>query len=146
MNHHADVSALLNGLNQKKLGFDDVIDFIDQRYRFTPVSFTNGEAHNDVGENEGSAKVFGLAKLHTLNQLDTLTLFGEHYDAVLAKPAGVDHANIRNFIHWGWQAFLMEHNPLTPREDFNRANATLGAKKPDVEVTEENSVNTATDV
>ncbi len=112
---YSDVSALLNGISKKSIQFADVINFIDDFYRYTPVSFTNGEVHNNVGENEGSAKIFGFAKLHHLNQLDTLSLFGEHYAAVLAKPNGQDHPNIRSFIHWGWQAFLMEKNPLTPR-------------------------------
>ena len=99
----SDVSALLNGLNKKAIGFNDVISFIDDFYRYAPAPFVNGMLHNAAGENEGSAKIFGFAKHHGLNQLDTLKLFGEHY------------ANIRNFLHWGWQGFLMEKNPLTPR-------------------------------
>lgn len=119
---HSDVSALLNGLNKKAISFNDVLNFIDDFYRYTPVSFTNGDIVNEVGENEGSAKVFGFAKLHGLSQLDTLKLFGEHYDSVLATPNGVDHPNIRNFIHWGWQAFLMEKNPLTLRPSVDVKN------------------------
>ena len=118
----SDVSALLNGLHKRAIGFNDVINFIDDFYRYAPVSFTNGKLHNHAGENEGSAKVFGFAKLHHLNQLDTLRLFGEHYDAVLASPNGTDHQNIRNFLHWGWQGFLMEKNPLTPRPDVDVKN------------------------
>jgi len=111
----SDVSALLNGLQKKAIYFNDVISFIDDYYRYTPVSFVNGMVHNNAGENEGSAKVFGFAKHHGLNQLDTLQLFGEHYAKVMATPNGTDHANIRNFLHWGWQGFLMKENPLTPR-------------------------------
>lgn len=111
----SDVSALLNGLQKKAIHFNDVISFIDDYYRYTPVAFVNGMMHNNAGENEGSAKVFGFAKHHGLNQLDTLQLFGEHYAKVMATPNGTDHANIRNFLHWGWQGFLMQHNPLTPR-------------------------------
>ena len=48
-------------------------------------------------------------------KVDTLKLFGEHYEKVLATPKGTDHANIRNFLHWGWQGFLMQKNPLTLR-------------------------------
>ena len=99
----SDVSALLNGLNKKAIGFNDVISFIDDFYRYTPVPFVNGMLHNAAGENEGSAKIFGFAKHHGLNQLDTLKLFGEHYAKVLATPKGTDHPNIRNFLHWGWQ-------------------------------------------
>lgn len=111
----ADVSALLNGVHKRTLSFADVINFIDDFYRYTPVGFTNGEQHNAAGDNQASAKVFGFALLHGLNQLDTLTLFAEHYRQVLATPNGNDHANIRNFLHWGWQAFSMPHNPLSPR-------------------------------
>lgn len=111
----SDVSALLNGLSRKAIGFNDVINFIDDFYRYSPVPFVNGMQHNVAGENEGSAKIFGFAKHHRLNQLDTLALFGEHYHKVVATPNGTDHANIRNFLHWGWQGFLMQKNPLTVR-------------------------------
>lgn len=110
-----DVSALLNGIQKKAIRFNDVISFINDFYRYTPVPFVNGLVHNQAGENEGSAKIFGFAKLHGLNQIDTLTLFAEHYEDVLQTPNGTDHANIRNFMHWGWQAFLMEDNPLSLR-------------------------------
>lgn len=119
---HSDVSALLNGLSKKAIGFNDVINFIDDFYRYTPVKFTNGDAVNEAGDNEGSAKVFGFAKHHGLSQLDTLKLFGEHYQSVLDTPNGTDHANIRNFLHWGWSAFLMEKNPLTPRPNVDVKN------------------------
>ena len=111
----SDISALLNGLNKKAIGFNDVISFIDDFYRYAPAPFVNGMVHNAAGENEGSAKIFGFAKHHGLNQLDTLKLFGEHYAKVQATPNGTDHANIRNFLHWGWQGFLMQKNPLTVR-------------------------------
>ena len=75
--------------------------------------------YNAAGENDGSAKIFGFAKHHGLSQIDTLKLFGEHYDNVLATPNGTDHANIRNFLHWGWQGFLMQKNPLTERPNVD---------------------------
>lgn len=111
-----DVSALLNALALKKIGFGEVISFIEDHYRYRPVDFVNGEVHNVAGSNEGSAKVFAFARLHGLDQLDTLSLFAEHYQAVKDSPDGTDHANIRNFMHWGWQAFSMPVNPLTPRQ------------------------------
>lgn len=114
-----DISAILNAIDNQTMQFDDVIHYIDDYYRYTPVAFVNGEQHNGAGENEKSAKVFGLAKLHGLSQLDTLRLFAEHYDAVKATPNGTDHANIRNFLHWGWQGFLMQNNPLSPRPEVN---------------------------
>ena len=109
----ADVSALLNGLNKKSIGFKEVISFIDDFYRYTPRPFTNGMVYNGAGENEGSAKIFGFAKHHGLSQLDTLRLFGEYYDQVIQTPSGTDHANIRNFLHWGWQGFLMKEPTIT---------------------------------
>lgn len=114
-----DISAILNAIKNKSINFADVIKFIDDYYRYTPVAFVNGEQHNAAGENEGSAKVFALAKLHNLNQLDTLRLFAEHYDSVQANPDGTDHANIRNFMFWGWKGLMMKTNPLTPRPEVN---------------------------
>lgn len=109
----SDVSALLNGVEQKAINFSQVLEFIDSNYHYQPQKFVNGLVHNQAGENEGSCKVFGFAKLHQLSPVDTLKLFAEHYRSVLATPNGNDHANIRNFIYYGWQAFLMEHNPLS---------------------------------
>lgn len=110
-----DISRLLNGIEQGNLVFKDVIAFIDANYTYTPISFANGEVVNPAGTNEGSAKVFSLAKLHGLNQLDTLKLFAEHYRAVLESPNGTDHANIRNFMHYGWQGLGLPVNALTER-------------------------------
>lgn len=112
---NTDISRLLHGISTGHLQFKDVLAFIDANYIYTPVEFYNGEVHNPAGTNEGSAKVFSLAKLHGLNQLDTLGLFAEHYQAVLDTPNGTDHANIRNFIHYGWQGFGLPTNALTDR-------------------------------
>ena len=112
---NTDISRLLYGIETGSLLFKDVLAFIEANYTYTPVEFHNGEAHNPAGTNEGSAKVFSLAKIHGLNQLDTLKLFAEHYQAVLDTPHGTDHANIRNFIHYGWQGFGMPTNALTAR-------------------------------
>lgn len=110
-----DVSRLLNGLESGTLKFADIIAYIDANYNYTPINFTNGEVVNPAGTNEGSAKVFSFAKLHGLNQLDTLKLFGEHYQSVLDTPDGTDHANIRNFIHYGWSALGLPNNALSKR-------------------------------
>lgn len=110
-----DVSALLNGVEQRAINFAQVIEFIDSNYNYHPQPFVNGYIHNAAGENAGSAKVFGFAKLHQLTPVDTLKLFAEHYRSVLATPQGTDHPNIRNFMYYGWQAFLMQHNPLTAK-------------------------------
>lgn len=108
-------SALLHGISIGEVSFKDVIAFIDSNYHYTPVAFQNGEISNPAGTNEGSAKVFSFAKLHGLNQLDTLALFAEHYQAVLANPNGTDHANIRNFMHYGWQGFGMSTLALSAK-------------------------------
>lgn len=109
------VSALLYSIEQDNCTFANVIEFIDTHYHYIQVPFRNGVLSNALGVNEGSAKVFGFAKLHGLNQLDTLKLFCEHYKAVQATPLGQDHANIRNFLHYGWQGFYMSVNALKPR-------------------------------
>lgn len=106
------ISQLLAGITSGKILFADVIRFIDNNYHYRPVDFSNGEISNAAGTNEGSAKVFGFAKLHGLNAIDTLTLFAEHYRAVLASPEGTDHANIRNFMYYGWQGISMPINAL----------------------------------
>lgn len=110
-----DISRLLAGIANQSLKFADVIAFIEANYHYTPVEFSNGEVVNPAGTNEGSAKVFSLAKLHGLNQLDTLSLFAEHYQSVLATPDGTDHANIRNFMHYGWHGFGMPTLALKPK-------------------------------
>lgn len=109
------VSALLYAVQNGDYDFADVIAFIEEHYNYTPVAFVNGELSNPAGVNEGSAKVFGFAKLNGLNQLDTLSLFCEHYKAVQDNPNGQDHANIRNFLHYGWQGFHMPSNALSVR-------------------------------
>lgn len=110
-----DMSRLLAGVANDSLKFADVIAFIEANYHYTPVDFSNGEVVNPAGTNEGSAKVFSLAKLHGLNQIDTLSLFAEHYQSVLATPDGDDHANIRNFMHYGWHGFGMPTLALSPK-------------------------------
>lgn len=109
------ISGLLQGISTGELTFKDVIAFIDGHYHYTPIEFRNGEVVNPAGTNEGSAKVFSLAKLHGLNQTDTLSLFAEHYASVLATPDGNDHANIRNFMYYGWQGVGLPVNALTAR-------------------------------
>lgn len=110
-----EVSALLVALDNGQKTFAEAISFIENHYHYSPVDFVNGKQHNQAGTNEGSAKVFGFALLNGLNQQDTLKLFAEHYKAVLATPDGNDHANIRNFMHYGWQGFSMPINALSPK-------------------------------
>lgn len=109
------VSQLLAQLDAKAINFADVLAFIANHYNYTPTPFVNGYLHNAAGENEGSCKVFGFAKLNGLDKVNTLKLFAEHYDAVNATPGGTDHQNIRNFSFFGWQGFLMHPNCLSPK-------------------------------
>lgn len=110
-----EISRILAGIESNQLSFKDVLAFIDAHYSYQPIDFSNGEVTNPAGINEGSAKVLSLAKLHGLNKVDTLKLFAEHYRAVQAAPQGVDHANIRNFMRYGWAGVGMPTNALTPK-------------------------------
>ena len=93
--------------------FSEVIAHIDAHYNFTPTRFTNGTAVNEVGQNNGSCKIFSFAKLHGLTQDQTLALFGDYYRLdVLGNPSGTDHQNIRNFIQSGWDGILFEGESL----------------------------------
>jgi len=87
--------------------FNEVIATINQHYSYTPTLFTNGMGErkivNEVGQNEGSCRIFAFAKLQGLNKEQTLACFGKIYrDDVLNQPFGSDHANIRRFMEYGW--------------------------------------------
>jgi hypothetical protein len=93
----------------------EVIAFIEAHYQHTPTAFKNGTAHNEATQNQGSAKVFAFAQLNKLNKEDTLYLFAEHYQSVLATPDGTDHQNIRQFMINGWQGIAFEGQALSPK-------------------------------
>jgi hypothetical protein len=89
--------------------FQDVIDFIDANYQFTPTAFTNGTLHNEAGQNNGSCKIFQFALLNNLTKDETLNCFGHFYrEHVLGNPTGTDHQNIRNFMVSGFDGLQME--------------------------------------
>lgn len=89
--------------------FQDTMAVISANYDYTPTAFTNGDAHNPAGTNEGSCKLFAFAKLNTLTAEQTLHAFGDYYRKdVLQHPEGNDHANIRNFMNTGWQGIEFE--------------------------------------
>ncbi|ACU06916.1 Type III effector HopPmaJ [Flavobacteriaceae bacterium 3519-10] len=99
------------------IAFQDVIAYIHQHYHFTPTKFTNGNAVNEAGQNNGSCKVFSFAKLKGLNEEETLALFGDFYRTdVLQNPEGADHQNIRNFMQSGWDGIAFEGEPLAEKE------------------------------
>lgn len=93
--------------------FAEVMSVIADHYDYTPTAFKNGELHNDAGQNEGSCKLFAFAKLHNLNEQQTLALFGGYYrDDVLGNPDGNDHGNIRNFMQSGWDGVVFSGDAL----------------------------------
>ena len=105
----------------EKTEFKDVIEIIDKYYRYTPTRFINGTGNeniiNTAGENEGSCKIFSFAKLHQLDEAQTLNCFGKYYrEDVLKKPEGTDHANIRTFIKYGWQQIRFDNTALEPNK------------------------------
>lgn len=98
--------------------FDQVMAVIDEHYRYTPTAFSNGAVENSAGSNEGSCKLFAFAQIHNLSEMETLALFGRYYrDDVLARPAGEDHANIRNFILDGWLGIRFDGLALRPVQE-----------------------------
>ena len=90
------------------LQFNETMEIIEALYDFTPTGFTNGDMRNEVGENNGSCKLFAFAKIHDFTEAQTLALFGEHYRNVLATPDGDDHQNIRNFMKTGWAGITFD--------------------------------------
>jgi len=106
------LNELLQQVQAKQIVFKDVLAYIEEHYNYTPSAFTNGTQQNAVTENQGSARVFYFAQLNNLSAADTLTLFAEHYDAVLSTPEGTDHQNIRQFMANGWDAVQFDNAVL----------------------------------
>ncbi len=101
------------------LDFATVLEVIERHYEYTPTAFANGLKErrfvNHAGENEGSCKIFGFARLYGLSEQQTLALFGQHYSHVLSQPEGTDHRNIRTFTRDGWAGIEFFGQPLRPR-------------------------------
>ncbi len=106
------LEALRSGARMK---FEDLIELIDDDYNYTPAAFTNGEAENAADENQGSAKLFCFAAIHQLSQLETLHCFGQYYQDVLNTPDSDSHANIRNFMTYGWEGLKFD-SPVLDRK------------------------------
>lgn len=106
---------LLTQLQIGEAKFTDVIAYIEARYNHTPTAFKNGQQANAATENQGSAKVFSFAQLNDLDQAQTLSLFAEHYAAVLATPEATDHQNIRQFMLNGWDGIQFESEALAAK-------------------------------
>ncbi len=99
------VEEFLKKLNNtpEETDFNELMAVIDTQYEFSGTAFDNGDLHNNAGENSGSCKLFSFAKLHQLNEVQTLACFGEYYrNDVLQNPKSDNHQNIRNFMKTGW--------------------------------------------
>ncbi len=113
---------LLERLKKGEADFEDVIAYVNEHFDYSPTRFTNGKGAdpviNPAGKNEGSCRVFALARLKGLDEADTVQLFGRFYrDDVLKNPNADDHANIRRFIEDGWAGIQFEGTALVPKED-----------------------------
>ncbi|EHA1124148.1 type III effector [Vibrio cidicii] len=112
------LNALLEKLQSapNSVEFDHVIEVIDANYHFTPSAFRNGECENQVGQNNGSCKIFSFAQLHGLSVPQTLACFGRFYrEDVLQYPDNLDHQNIRNFMRFGWKEVVFESQALSAK-------------------------------
>jgi hypothetical protein len=113
---------LLTRLQQGEADFEDVIAYVNDHYEYTPTRFSNGRGAdavvNEAGKNEGSCRLFALAKIKDLNAADTVQLFGRFYrDDVLKNPQGTDHGNIRTFLREGWAGIQFDGVALTLKDD-----------------------------
>ncbi|TYK66300.1 HopJ type III effector protein [Colwellia echini] len=99
----------------ESVSFEQVMQVIVENYKYTPATFTNGDAVNEAGTNEGSCKIFYFAKLNELTEQQTLACFAQYYrEDVLNHPEGNDHGNIRNFMQTGWDKVEFNSVALTP--------------------------------
>ncbi len=105
----------LDALARGDADFEDTLALIERHFDYRPVSFRNGNLHNAAGSNEGSCRIFALARLAKLTPEQTLQCFGRHYRSVLAHPDGHDHANIRQFIADGGAGLEFSAPPLQPK-------------------------------
>jgi hypothetical protein len=99
--------------NDVHVSFDETIAIISENYHYQATQFSNGlHEHllvNLAGTNEGSCKIFAFAKIHGLDQQQTLNLFGDYYrQDVLNNPNGTGHQNIRSFMEYGWDGIHFE--------------------------------------
>ena len=110
-----DITTFLERLRRTPdtIQFAEVIALIDSHYNHAPTAFINGAATNQASENQGSAKVFSFARLHDLNEIETLHCFAEHFRTVRDNPTGDDHQNIRQFMANGWQGIQLPNTCLT---------------------------------
>ncbi len=114
------VNELLEKIkNLRPVSFAETMATIDSYYHYQPCKFSNGlgeeKLENDAGRNEGSCRIFAFAKMHGLDQQQTLALFGDYYRLeVLGNPDGTDHQNIRHFMKFGWAGIEFKGEALIP--------------------------------
>ena len=114
--------TLLARLKKSEADFEDVMAYINAHFNYSPTAFSNGlgaePLHNAAGQNEGSCRIFALARLKQLSEADTAWLFGRFYrEDVLKHPEGNDHSNIRRFLKDGWAGVHFEGDALRAIED-----------------------------
>lgn len=108
--------SFIQALRSETNTFQQTMDFIEANYAFSPVAFTVGEQENELGTNQGSAKIFSLGKALSLNEAEVLQCFGDFYRKdVLEHPDAQDHQNIRNFIKHGWAGVSIDDSALTSK-------------------------------
>ncbi|MFM2588108.1 HopJ type III effector protein [Vibrio sp. TBV020] len=113
-----ELKAFLTALasDPQNVQFEDTISTIESNYEFNPTAFSNGDTHNEANQNNGSCKIFAFGQLNNLSSEETLACFGRFYrEDVLGNPEGDDHANIRNFIKYGWQGIKFEGEALVAK-------------------------------
>ncbi|WP_288477904.1 HopJ type III effector protein [uncultured Pseudomonas sp.] len=111
----SDLSSFRASLASGTHAFADTLAFVAAHYHYQPTAFRNGEVQNAAGQNEGSCKTLGLAKLEGLSDEEALLAFGEHYRSVLQSPEGSDHGNIRALIAHGLAGVSFQGEPLSRR-------------------------------
>ncbi|MGR8980476.1 MAG: HopJ type III effector protein [Gammaproteobacteria bacterium] len=106
--------------HNEPVDFYETLAIITENYHYHPTEFRNGlpddRIVNKAGVNEGSCKIFAFARLHQLNQQQTLNLFGDYYrQDVLNDPEGSGHRNIRHFMKYGWEGIEFQGEALTAK-------------------------------
>lgn len=111
-----DMTAFREKLAANTVAFSETLALVETWYDLTPTAFDNGldddAVHNQQGQNEGSLRVFAMARLNGFTPAQALACFGEHYRDVLNTPDGIDHQNIRQFMRHGWAGIRFAHAPL----------------------------------
>ena len=110
-----ELSAFLANLSDQpaSIQFEDTMAVIEANFDLAPTAFKNGNTYNEANQNNGSCKIFAFAQVTGLSPEATLACFGKFYrEDVLGNPDGDDHANIRNFIEFGWDGIEFEGEAL----------------------------------